>query len=493
MAKAPTSLATAPQSSAAGQQLTHSPAVRPRRSLHTWEVAAVSLGFMAPVMAMSLNGIGIAGLVGSAVPFTFALSFFGTLLVAYSFVKLTRRIDHAGSVYALAGSTLGPRAGFFGGFALLGTYVFLAACIAGACAVFFDAMAAELGWQLAEWAPIAVMTVVLAGALALTIHESKITARALLIVGFVGIAAMLVLAVVIIARVASGDAPVSTGLDVTPLLPGDNSPALLMTASVFGFLSWAGFESGTSLSEETNEPKRVIPRALLLAVVIGGIVYTFIMYAQTIGYGTDEAGVAAFAGASSTLTELATTYIGGWYSVLLSVIAFGVAFAALLSSITAASRLLFALARDGFGHRKLSEQHPHTGVPIPSVLTSVAITLALAVGLALAGASSVDVYYWYATIGTLCMVVAYAMSAVGVIKYTLSPKSGIGKHELMLPIGAIAYLVIVYVVQITDQVEPYTYFPWISGAWCLLGFLIIMFRPKLAEQVGNRLTAEDLD
>lgn len=112
----------------------------PRRKLGLFSVAAISVGFMGPVMAMALNGIGVAGLVGKAVPFTFIVSFVGTMLVAYAFIRLTRFITHAGSVYALAGSTLGPRAGFFGGFALLGTYLFFAACITGACAVFFSAM-----------------------------------------------------------------------------------------------------------------------------------------------------------------------------------------------------------------------------------------------------------------------------------------------------------------------------------------------------------------
>lgn len=111
-----------------------------RRKLGLFSVAAISVGFMGPVMAMALNGIGVAGLVGKAVPFTFIVSFVGTMLVAYAFIRLTRFITHAGSVYALAGSTLGPRAGFFGGFALLGTYLFFAACITGACAVFFSAM-----------------------------------------------------------------------------------------------------------------------------------------------------------------------------------------------------------------------------------------------------------------------------------------------------------------------------------------------------------------
>lgn len=49
--------------------------VKPKRKLKTWEITAISIGFMGPVMAMSLNGIGVAGLVGKAVPFTFAVAF----------------------------------------------------------------------------------------------------------------------------------------------------------------------------------------------------------------------------------------------------------------------------------------------------------------------------------------------------------------------------------------------------------------------------------
>ena len=83
---------------------THSMTTGLHRKLRVWEVTALSVGFMGPVMAMSLNGIGVAGLVGKAVPFTFLVSFAGTMLVAYAFIRLTRYFAHAGSVYALAGA-----------------------------------------------------------------------------------------------------------------------------------------------------------------------------------------------------------------------------------------------------------------------------------------------------------------------------------------------------------------------------------------------------
>lgn len=465
----------------------------PRRKLGLFSVAAISVGFMGPVMAMALNGIGVAGLVGKAVPFTFIVSFVGTMLVAYAFIRLTRFITHAGSVYALAGSTLGPRAGFFGGFALLGTYLFFAACITGACAVFFSAMMSELGIAVPERAWVIVPVVVGLFVLLLNLRESAVTARTLLAIGFVGIVAMVILSFVIIGKVASGEAPVDTGVDFSVLLPGDVPFSAIMTAAVFGFLSWAGFESGTSLGEESKDPKRIVPLALTLAVVLAGVIYVFVMFAQAIGYGTDATGQDAFAGASSTLTELSSTYIGRWYAVAISVIAFFVAFASLLSSTAAASRLLFALARDGFGPSSFARTNPSTGVPVNSTIFTIVLTTILAVGLGLFGATSVDVYYWYATIAVLCMVVAYGMTSVGVIRYMFRPTSKIRRWEAIIPALGLVFLGYVYIVQVTGQTAPYTYFPWLAGAWCLIGLVIVLAKPDLAQRIGARLTTEDLD
>ncbi|WP_109471944.1 APC family permease [Ornithinimicrobium cavernae] len=461
------------------------------RNLRVWEVTALSVGFMGPVMAMSLNGIGVAGLVGKAVPFTFIVSFAGTMAVAYAFIRLTRYFAHAGSVYALAGATLGPRAGFFGGFALLGTYLFFSACIVGACAVFFDAMIGELGISVPTWGWLVVGVLASLAALGLNLRESKTVTRVLLAIGMVGILTMLGLAFVIIARVGSGTAPVSTGLDLGTLLPGDASWTAIMTAAVFGFLSWAGFESGTTLGEETRDPKRTIPVALTLAVVLAGVIYTVVMFAQSVGFGTDQAGLDAFAGASSTLTQLSSTYIGSWFAVVISIIAFCVAFASLLSCSAAAARLVYAMARDGFGPAALARTNT-TGAPSTATYLVIGLAIALMLFLAVIGGGPVEVYYWFATIATLCMVVAYGMASVGVIRHTFRPGSPIRAWEALVPALGLAFLVYVYVVQVAGQEAPYTYFPWIAGAWCLLGLVVIIAAPRLAERIGSRISQEDL-
>ena len=75
-------------------------------------------------MAASINPQGTATTVGRTVPLAFALAFVGVLLVTYTFVRLTQRFHHSGSVYGFVGATLGPRTGVIAGWALAGTYTF---------------------------------------------------------------------------------------------------------------------------------------------------------------------------------------------------------------------------------------------------------------------------------------------------------------------------------------------------------------------------------
>src|SRR5690348_11125198 len=92
------------------------------KQLRLIDAAAFSVGLIGPVGAIALLGTGAALIIGRAVTLSFVFAVVGVALVAYCFIKLSRHISHTGSVYALVGVTLGPRAGFFAGWALMGAY-----------------------------------------------------------------------------------------------------------------------------------------------------------------------------------------------------------------------------------------------------------------------------------------------------------------------------------------------------------------------------------
>ena len=79
---------------------------------------------------------------------------------------------------------------------------------------------------------------------------------------------------------------------------------------MFGFLSFAGFEGAASLGEETDNPRREIPRAIRNAVIGSGIFYILCILVQTWGFGADAAGAKAFAGSAAPLGDLARSYVG---------------------------------------------------------------------------------------------------------------------------------------------------------------------------------------
>src|SRR4029079_10141440 len=138
-----------------------------RRELRFWEAIALSIGIMAPTAAMALNGTAVAARVGISVPLVFLLALVGVSLVMWGFVRLSRQFSHAGSVYAFSGLTLGPHAGFFAGWALLGTYFAFTVGSSAQVGVFFGQFRDGIGaMSNVDWFWISMVAVLLVGLVA---------------------------------------------------------------------------------------------------------------------------------------------------------------------------------------------------------------------------------------------------------------------------------------------------------------------------------------
>src|SRR5438552_10937438 len=184
------------------------PVTRPalRRELRFLETASVSVGVMAPTLAMSVTGVAAAAALGRAAPLAFVVAALGVGLVAYGFVRLAGEFSHAGSVYGFVGNTLGPRPGFLAGWALLGTYlVFPPVSIMGV-AVFGRAFLATTGVAAdADWYPLALGAWAVIGVLAA--RGIRPATRSVLVLEIVSVCLILVLMGVIYGRLAAGTAP----------------------------------------------------------------------------------------------------------------------------------------------------------------------------------------------------------------------------------------------------------------------------------------------
>jgi amino acid transporter len=228
---------------------------------------------------MALNGVQPAQLVGRAVPLVFLIGFVGVGFIAYAFARLTRYFSHAGSVYVLAGRSLGPRAGFFGGFTLMGVYIVFAVSAFAATGLFFTTFLADVGVKSnVPW--LLISLIVMALVLMVCVGQVRVATRTLLVFEAIGIVLVTILVVAIFVKIGAHSAPQHQTFDLHAFVPVAGFGPVI-GASVYAFLSWAGFEGAATLGEETSNPKRNIPRAIVLSVGAIGVFYVIVMLAET--------------------------------------------------------------------------------------------------------------------------------------------------------------------------------------------------------------------
>jgi amino acid transporter len=459
-----------------------------RRQLGFWGTASLCVGGMAPTLAMSVTGVQPARIIGRAAPLAYVIAAVGIALVGYSFVRLSERFAHAGSVYAYIGSTLGPRAGFFAGWMLMCTYIVFPPVSVLGMAVFAQALVVHVGIAgSVDWLPLALVSWVLTGVLAY--RGIKLTARSIIVVEVVSLVFIGAIVAVVFVKLGLGSVPAHQGLttDVFRIPTGANLSAVALAAT-FGFLSYGGFESSMSVGEESEAPRRMIPRSIVVAVAFGGVFYTACIAAQTLGFGTDAAGIRSFASSGAPLADLARMYTGHVTADLLDVAALLSALGAGLAGVAVASRTLFALARDGLLPRQLAGVSSGTATPALAVVASMAVTVVPLLAFGVGSTRAIDAFFYLATVGILSLFVLYMLTSLSALKLVLLGESGAPLWQSAVPVAGIAVAgYVLYRNVVPVPAYPFNLFPYIVGAWLVLGVALVLAVPAIAERVSRGL------
>jgi amino acid transporter len=470
---------------------------RLNRTLSIWQAVGLSVALMAPSMAANINPQPMVPTVGRAVPLAFLLAMVAVLLVAYVFVRLCQYFNHAGSVYAFVGATLGPRTGVVAGWGLLGTYTFYGVVTSSATGIFGTAFLSDIGvWHHPPtWAPFILVFLALAVALILTISPVRRGTSVLLTVEGATVTLILIVTAIVLVRLISGNAPGGHHftMSVFAVQPGTGASALFLGV-VFGFLSFAGFEAAATLGEEAANPRRDIPRAILGTAIFGGIFFVVVTAVEVMGFGANAAGVKAFGGSASLLGDLGTSYVGSWVGDTITLGAAVSAFGCCLACVVGGSRLLYAMSRDTAGERGLG-QVSKAGTPARSAAV-VAGTMALIVLVCIVAfsAHAEDTFAWSGTIGTLILLVAYILTTIGAIRLIfVQRRLPVPMWQVVIPLAALVILGYT----IYRNVHPYPtsgaarWLPVVSGGWLLVAVIAVAVAPRTARRLGRALSENE--
>jgi amino acid transporter len=411
------------------------------RSLRHFESFAVAFSFISITTGIFTTYAFALATGGTRSIWTWLIVVAGQALVALVYGALSARVPLSGYSYQWASRLASPHVGWWFGWMSFAFLTIVTVSVDyGLIQVAFQPL---IGESYTPTSAALETLVVLALQAALIITSTKMTTRvnntavATEIIGIVGLTVLLL----IVAAVRSLGH--WSNLGATGPVPHVGYYAWLgpfMLATLLGAYTIVGFESASNLAEETHEPHKVIPRAMLRAVLLSGVVgFAFLI---ALAYATNKAAYASAAPVASIVHDV----LGGVVQKIFLVFVCVSIFACGLVIMVTNGRLIFSMSRDRRlpGHQFLSRVPRPAGGP--SWATVLAAVLSGAIVLVLRSSTGA-----LATLFTASTIMPAVLYAGTVLLYVFSRRRGtrgtasayrspFGKMEIPVVAGALIWL-----------------------------------------------------
>ena len=440
------------------------------------EAIGMSLSVICPTVTAAFNVTLVVQAAGAAAPLGFVIGTVAMVLVALSFMAFTRRVSNAGSAYAYISHTFGSRIGFVAGWCLLLVYLGFATGQAALVGSFSSAALKGTGLDIGGfW--IAIGGGAMVAAWWLAFRDMQLAGRLMLALEAAAVTGIVALCVSILVQVRPGLAETAATFRPSANFGGWSGLGFGM---VFCILSFGGFEGAATLGEETHDPRRNIPIALLATVLGSGLFFTFVAYCEVIGFGTQ--GIHALAKSEAPLNDLALRFASPRAAIALDLAAAISCFSGMLGPLAAAGRVLFALGRGGLAP-SLGQVHRVHGTPAPAVsLSALLVILPFLVWAPFVGAGN---YYSYAsTLGALALILVYV--SVGAAETVEAWRERRRAWSAVCLLGPALLLWVLYkniypVPEYPNNLWPYMALGWVVVAWPLMRLRPAVGRAPLAD------------
>ncbi|MDL4772581.1 amino acid permease [Actinomadura xylanilytica] len=413
------------------------------RTLGRFESFAVAFSFISITTGLFTTFGTVLGYGGPAGIWTWPIATAGTLLVALVYGMLASRIPLSGYSYQWASRLASPVLGWWFGWV---SFTFLAIVVV---AVDYGLAQVALfplfGLEYTAMKGAGVTAIVLLLQMALIIWSTPIATKinnlavAAEVVAMIGLTLLIAGAVIFFGKGEWGNLG-SFGEIKSAGYFGFLGPFML--SALLGAFTLVGWESAANLAEETHNPKQVVPRAMIRAILISGVIGMLFLIVITVGMGGDLAGVTA---SSAPVAAVIESTVGHFMASAMLVVVSIAIFACGLIIMTSNSRLVHSMARDGrlpFS-RALSQVPRSTGGP-----TWATVLCALtSVGIVAIFSKSETALADLLGAGTLMPAILYAGTVLLYIftRRGYTPSEGdfrLGKWEIPVVVGAVVWLVV---------------------------------------------------
>lgn len=319
---------------------------------------------MQPMTLFDTFGI-VSGLTDGHVATAYAFALIAILFTALSYGKLVRRFPSAGSAYTYAQKAISPHVGFMVGWSSLLDYLFMPMINILLAKIYFEALLPGI--------PAWIFVVLLVGFMTLSnLKGIKTVANFNSVIVVLQVVVMVVIMSMVIYGVAHGEGA-GTLASSRPFWSESAHVVPMITGATILCFSFLGFDGISSLSEETKDAGRVIPKAIFLTALIGGVIFIVVSYFLQL-YFPD---ISRFKNPDASQPEIMLYVAGKAFQFGILIFSCVTVLASGMAAHAGVSRLMYVMGRDGvFPERFFGYIHPKWRTPALNVVLVGGLPLA---------------------------------------------------------------------------------------------------------------------
>ena len=301
------------------------------RTVTLWPIVLFGIAYITPFIVLTTFGVFSEAAEG-ALPASFLMGGVAMIFTALSYGKMAREYPMSGSAYTYSRKSIDARVGFMVGWTLLLDYFFLPMVVWLIGTVY-----------LADQFPSVPSWVFLLGFIILTTLLNTLGIKFTTRVNLGLIAFQMVVLVAFLLLGIKYLFGVDTGVDFgAPFYNSDTSFSAISAGAALTAYAFIGFDAVSTFAEEAIEPRKTIPRAIILTASIAAVIFIIVSYIMQLVH---PGGV--FANAETAPKDMAVMIGGDVFGSIFLATVILAQFTAGVPIQAAGSRLLFAMGRDG--------------------------------------------------------------------------------------------------------------------------------------------------
>src|ERR1700733_3812609 len=422
---------------------------------------------IAPAMGLVVAVQFVTTMAGTASPLAYLIAFLIVLVLGVCLSQLALHLPSAGGYYTYVSRTLNPKAGFLAAWIFF-LYEPLTAAVNLAYLGFL--VQTTLRFEAHLTCPWYVVYVVFGLLISFLIYRGiQISAAFVMWLTIVEVVIMIALAIAAVMHPGDGRIQVQDFVSVHTF--GKKGFYLAIVFSIFPF---TGFEAIAPLAEETRDPRRLLPRAILLSIALMGFFFVFTTVAVITGWGRSHIDSFAVSVENPVLLLAKRLWGGAWIFVMVAVI--NSILGAAIAGTNAAVRVFYAMGRARSLPAALEYIHPRFRTPVNAIAlqTFITMTIGIAIGFWIGPDQE---YYFLGVTTTLVLIFIYSAGNIGVFfLYRRERPSEFNPilHFAFPVLSTLSLMWVAYhsVVPLPDA--PLRYAPILVGVWLVAGVLLLL-------------------